>query len=70
MALHVTYAVVVLVIAAAWYCDHRQLDRRLLESECKFEMIDPIRAEAGVEMSHKCKCFWKEVSLEQLRRMK
>lgn len=70
MALHVTYAVVVLIVAAAWYCDHRQLDRRLLEAECKFEAIDPIRWEAEVEMSEKCKCFWKEASLEQLRRMK
>lgn len=70
MALHITYAVVVLVIAAAWYCDHRQLDRRLLEAECKLELLDPIRQEAGSEISEKCKCFWSGLSLEQLRRMK
>lgn len=70
MLTHVGYCTVVLLVAAAWYFDHRQLDRRALEAECKYEMIDPIRAEAGAPLSDKCQCFWKEVSLEELRRMK
>lgn len=64
------FAVLAAVLAGGWFVDHAALSRRALEAECKFEAIDPIRAEAGVEMSDKCKCFWKDASLEQLRRMK
>jgi len=70
MTTHIGYHLLVLLVAAAWLFDHRDLSRRVLAAECKYEAIDPIRAEAGVEMSDKCRCFWKEASLEQLRRMK
>ena len=67
---HACYIAFILVIAGGWYVDCQRLAKRALEAECKFEAIDPIRAEAGVEMSEKCKCFWRDASLEQLRRMK
>jgi hypothetical protein len=53
-----------------WFIDHRNLKQQVTAAECKYEMIDPIRAEAGIGMSDKCKCFWEEMSLEQLRKMK
>lgn len=55
MITHVGYCTLILLIAAAWFFDHRQLDRRAIEAECAFEVIDPIRWEAGIPLSDKCK---------------
>ena len=57
-------------IGILWRIDRVELERRAVEAECKFEAIDPIRAEAGVPMSDKCECFWKGLTLEQIREMK
>jgi hypothetical protein len=67
---HACYIAIIAVLASFWYIDCRRLERRLIEAECKFEAIDPIRAEAGVPMSDKCECFWKGLTLEQIREMK
>ena len=57
-------------VLIAWLVDHRVMQQQIIEADCKFEAIDPIRWEAGLPMSDKCKCFWKEASLEQIRKMK
>ncbi len=54
MTTHIAHCVLYLLLAFAWYADHRQLDRRLLEAECKYELIDPVRGEAGVPLSECC----------------
>ncbi len=52
---HAAHCVLYLLLAFAWYADHRVMQRQITEAECKLELIDPIRAEAGVPLSECCK---------------
>lgn len=53
----IDYVLVLALIATLtfWFFDHQKLQREAQTWHCKFDLIDPIRAEAGVPLDDCCK---------------